>query len=107
MRMFKLFKRIGLLLDLMELLIVRALKTENERQDQQIEALTRGAEDAKAYQRHVIEEIIRSKVAMGTIPDEAIAENTRRLEELGYDELKRLQWDFRLRTSMLDKPGNS
>jgi hypothetical protein len=105
--MFKLFKRIGLLLDIVELLIVRVLKSENEQQEQKSAALTKVVEDAKAYRRHVIEEIVKSKVAMGTIPDEAIAENTRQLEECPYDELKRLQWDYRLRTVMMDKHGNA
>lgn len=107
MHMFKIFKRLCILIDIFEHYIMGEFKKEVDKKVQKIEVLTRAAEDAEAYRSHVIEEIVKNKVLIGSISDDEIEEESSRLQICNYDELKRLNLDYKFRTVMIGRHGNT
>ena len=95
------------MLDFAELLIMREMNFVTQQQEQKILAMTKEIDDAEAYRQHVIKEIAGSLAVTECLPEEVIPEVTKRLETLPYLELKRLQWDYRLKTAMIHKCGNA
>lgn len=105
--MLKFFKRIGLLLDICEIFVVRELGRMTKEQDQKITQLTEDIEYAKTYCNDAIEEIVKIKVLIGDISNEEVADNVSQLQKYNYDQLKCLRLDYKFRTVMLGKPGNA